>query len=85
MSDDTHDYLQMAINCLMAEGADNEALHVSGARDTITAFRAEVERLRAALESIADLPPCYADMKQDDLVIILADKARAALNTQEPT
>jgi len=39
----------------------------------------ENEKLRAALESIADLPPGYADMRQDDLVVILANKARAAL------
>ncbi len=45
---------------------------------------AEIERLRSALESIADLPPGYADMRQDDLVVILANKARAAI-TQENT
>jgi hypothetical protein len=42
-------------------------------------LEAENEKLRAALESIADLPPGYADMRQDDLVVSLANKARAAL------
>lgn len=46
---------------------------------TIMQYRAENDKLRAALESIADLPPGYADMRQDDLVVILANKARAAL------
>lgn len=45
---------------------------------SITDASNEIERLRAALESIADLPPGYADMRQDDLVVILASKARAA-------
>lgn len=45
----------------------------------ITRLTAENEKLRAALESIADLPPGYADMRQDDLVVSLANKARAAL------
>ena len=74
--------------------AENEALRA--ARDEcerqfqtkvqeIGNLRADNERLRAALESIADLPPGYADMRQDDLVVILASKARAALNpSQEP-
>ena len=44
---------------------------------------AENEKLRAALESIADLPPGYADMRQDDLVVILAKKARAALEEKQ--
>ena len=35
------------MNFLTSQGADAEALAVSGSRDTITALRAENERLRA--------------------------------------
>ena len=39
----------------------------------------ENERLREALESIAEPPIGYADLNPNDLVIILAENARAAL------
>lgn len=54
-----------------------------GTCDASKHLRAEVERLRAVVEGIADLPPGYADMRQDDLVVILANKARAALEERK--
>lgn len=45
----------------------------------VLALIAEIERLREALESIAEPPIGYADLNPNDLVIILAENARAAL------
>lgn len=85
---DYDDYMEAA-DLITALRAENEKLKAEleeldflrheGGSESIAALEAENERLRAALEDIADLPPGYADMRHDDLVVILANKARAAL------
>ena len=67
------------------------AWHDAEARFRLVATRARIlslieenERMREALESIAEPPIGYADLNPNDLVIILAENARAALREKQP-
>jgi hypothetical protein len=61
------------MNFLTSQGADGEALAVSGARDTITALRAEVERLTGIVDGFT-LDPDYLRLRAEN------ERLRAALN-----